>query len=214
MQVRELLHKRSPFDKEQIEGLSLVRESWHEPHPVFEAIISQLKPKLIIEVGTWKGDSAIHMAELCKKHRLVDTEIVCVDTWLGSAEHWENEEWLKSLNLVGGYPSLYYQFLANVMLTENHDCITPFPIASLHAARYLKRKNILADLVYLDASHDYADVRADIVSFWERLRPGGVLLGDDFHAHWHGVVRAVDEFSEEIHQAINCAQNKWWFQKP
>ena len=46
-------------------------------------VIADVKPKLIVEVGTWKGASAIYMAKICRKLEL-NTEIVCIDTWLGT----------------------------------------------------------------------------------------------------------------------------------
>lgn len=47
--------------------VELDMQGWSSTDPVFEEIIQQLKPRKIVEVGTWKGGSAIHMAELCKK---------------------------------------------------------------------------------------------------------------------------------------------------
>jgi hypothetical protein len=36
------------------------------------------------------------------------------------------------------------------------------------------------DFVYLDAAHDYASVTADLVSWRPKVRPGGLLCGDDY----------------------------------
>ncbi len=43
------------------------------------------RPVAIIEVGTWKGCSAIGMAKVAKECN-VEVKIICVDTWLGSPE--------------------------------------------------------------------------------------------------------------------------------
>jgi cephalosporin hydroxylase len=61
---------------------------WFSDAPVFEEVISKVRPDLIIEVGSWLGASAIHMAGLLKKHGLDESKIVCVDTWLGAVEFW------------------------------------------------------------------------------------------------------------------------------
>ena len=45
-------------------------------------------------------------------------------------------------------------------------------IAELKAAR--------PDLMHIDAAHEYDDATEDIRMWWALLRPGGVLLGDDF----------------------------------
>ena len=62
-----------------------------------------------------------------------------------------------------------------------------------------------ADAIYLDASHEYESVVADLVAYWRVLRPGGVLIGDDFDSSWPGVVRAVNEFSERLGQRVNAS---------
>ena len=56
---------------------------------LYEQWMSLYKPNLVIEVGSFLGYSAIKMAKEIKKLNL-DTKIICVDTWLGSPEHYIN----------------------------------------------------------------------------------------------------------------------------
>lgn len=49
------------------------------------------------------------------------------------------------------------------------------------------------DLVLVDAGHEYANARADSQAALRLLRPGGVILWDDYEPCWPGVVKAVDE---------------------
>ena len=49
------------------------------------------------------------------------------------------------------------------------------------------------DLVLVDAGHEYENARADSQAALRLLRPGGVILWDDYEPGWPGVVRAVDE---------------------
>lgn len=172
-------------------------QGWGGHEEYFKQRILETKPELIIEVGSWKGKSACKMADLCSSNSF-DVEIVCIDTWLGSQEMWENHNDKKrygSLDLKNGYPQLYYQFLSNVVLTGNSDRITPFPQTSVNAARLLKKNDIQADLIYIDASHEYEDVVLDLDAYWDLLKPGGVMFGDDYCEYWSGVIKAVDEFS-------------------
>lgn len=49
------------------------------------------------------------------------------------------------------------------------------------------------DMVFVDAGHDYASVRDDLADWIPKLRPGGLLLCDDYEMQWPGVVQAVNE---------------------
>jgi predicted O-methyltransferase YrrM len=194
------------------EPLPLDLQGWASTHPIFEQTIAALKPALIVEVGSWKGASAVHMARLLQKAG-IDGEIVCIDTYLGSPEHWTNPEFRPGLLLRHGQPQLYYQFISNVMHEGLQGVITPFPISSTAGAAVLKRAPLRPDLVYIDAGHEYRDVMRDIELYWALLRPGGVLLGDDFVPLWHGVIRAASEFADRSGVVLQAWGEKWLMQK-
>jgi hypothetical protein len=179
--------------------------------PLVRHWIEKIQPKLIFEVGSWKGDSAIFMASLLKKNN-VDGAVVCIDTWLGSLEHlmgMEHPYWSMSRFRQHGYPTLYYQFLANVKHRGLQDYIIPLPNTSTIGARWLLSQKIQADLIYIDASHDELDVYLDLVNYWKVLKPGGVMLGDDMCADWPGVISAVSRFVKEQNLSIEVLEPKW-----
>lgn len=60
------------------------------------------------------------------------------------------------------------------------------------------------DMVFIDGSHEYEDVKRDIVEWKSRLAPGGLLCGHD--ADWAGVQKAV---SELLPQAQQVAGTIW-----
>jgi len=49
------------------------------------------------------------------------------------------------------------------------------------------------DLIYIDASHQYEDVKADILAWMPKLRIGGIIAGHDYDHFWPGVAKAVNE---------------------
>ena len=70
-------------------------------------------------------------------------------------------------------------------------------LASTSAAAAVPPRSL--DFVYIDASHDYDSVVADLDAWADRVRPGGLLCGHDYWdgirgGHPYGVRRAVDEF--------------------
>ena len=43
-------------------------QGWGSTHPVFEHVVSEYRPTSIVEVGSWKGASASHMAGLLRQY--------------------------------------------------------------------------------------------------------------------------------------------------
>jgi len=57
------------------------------------------------------------------------------------------------------------------------------------------------DLIYIDGSHNYTDVKLDLAAAWVCLQKGGLLLTDDYlhdhnHDHDYGVSLAVLELMQ------------------
>lgn len=196
---------------ENLELLPEDLQGWHGNDPIFEKLILQVKPKHIIEVGTWKGQSAINMGKIIKKHNL-DCKITCVDTWLGSREFIGETSKERNLMLKNGYPMVYFQFLSNVVHNGLEDIITPFPQTSKIAYRYLSENRVKADLIYIDASHDYIDAYDDICNYWCLLNEGGFLFGDDYKI-WNGVTDAVVQFQNKIDRGFELVGEKKQFFK-
>lgn len=196
-----LFGEQDIYSELDMDGWETDLQGWGGHEEYFANRIMETEPRLIIEVGTWKGKSAVAMADICKQNLYttqVQPEIVCVDTWLGATEFWTNHQdpkRYKSLQLECGYPQVYYQFLANVILSGHEDIITPFPQSSINAARLFRKEKVQADLIYVDASHEYDDVKMDLEYYYDCLRSGGVIFGDDYCEYWKGVIQAVDEFA-------------------
>ncbi|MEU8033613.1 class I SAM-dependent methyltransferase [Streptomyces sp. NPDC049099] len=210
--VQTLLHDTSPYAGFDGKGMSYDPQGWGSDHPVFTQEIERLTPGLIVEVGTWKGASALHMGKLVQRLG-VDCEIVCVDSFLGSMEHWITQRGKSELNLEFGHPQLYYQFLFNVLHDGLEDIITPFACTSTQAAKILAHYSIQCDLAYIDAGHEYPDVLTDIEHYWPLVREGGVMIGDDFSNNWPGVMRAAREFSDTNGLPLSIYDYKWVLRK-
>ncbi len=108
------------------------------------------------------------MARICREAGL-QTKIICVDTWLGSQEHWRagrDHDWFRSLKLRHGYPQIYFTFLANVARHEMQDMIVPLPMPSDIAAEIIAAQHLSFDLIYIDAAHHYDAVTARRWLFW------------------------------------------------
>jgi hypothetical protein len=193
--VRDKLFKISPYTGFDLTLHPADLQGWGSDSPLLIDAIRSLRPRLICEVGSWKGRSAINMARAIKELGL-DTEIVCVDTWLGSPEHWltrDDPNFYDSLRIAHGIPLLYYTFLSNVIANHCADIITPFPTTSENAAVVFQKLGIRFDMVYVDAAHEYDSVMRDVRFYYDLLSDPGLLIGDDY-IYWGDLTRAVDDF--------------------
>lgn len=184
-------------------------------HAVFEPIIDRLRPKIIIEVGSWKGSSAVHMASLLRK-KSMDGIVICIDTWLGTVNNLLQSTdplWGLGKYYQHGYPTLYYQFLANIIHAGLQHYILPLPTTSVLGARWLIAKGIRADVIYIDGSHEEDDVYQDIVSYWSVLKNNGIMVGDDWHMGGIGIICAVNRFSKEKNIKYQVLGSSWFLQK-
>lgn len=50
------------------------------------------------------------------------------------------------------------------------------------------------DWVYIDGNHEYEFVLQDLRLYVPKIKPGGMIAGDDYRDDKYGVKRAVDEF--------------------
>jgi len=177
---------------------------WGGNDPIFEQLVDRIRPRVVFEVGCWKGQSTITLADACKRRQL-NCSIVCIDTWLGSEEHiFGNARQLKRVN---GYPTLYRQFLSNIVRRGHQDIVVPLATTSLSAASILDKLQITADLVYIDANHRYEAVMADLVAFTSLVSKSGLIFGHDYDRE--SVRHALCDFCNTTRQTYTV-QNDFW----
>ena len=209
------LFRTSPYEGLALQGVVPDKQGWDSDHPILRKCIEQLRPTTIAEVGVWKGRSALNMVAYCRNAG-IRAEILCIDTWLGNPQHWLNREdpaCYDSLKIKNGFPQLYWTFLRNVVDAGAQDMITPIPMPSETAFYVLEQLKVSLDLVYLDAGHEYESVSGDLKRYWSLLRPGGVLIGDDYEPNWPGVMRAANRFAWSTWRRLKIDGRKYVLQK-
>jgi hypothetical protein len=78
----------------------------------------------------------------------------------------------------------------------------------------LEALNIRASIVHVDAAHEYKEVLRDAQDYWRILEAGGVMIGDDYHESWPGVIRAARDFAQKAGQQLIIDEPKWIVKKP
>jgi len=141
-------------------------------------LIPQLKPSKILEIGSFEGRGTCWLIE--NMNRAVGSEIHCIDTWEGGVEH-------KSGNArVADMQAVEDRFIRNTQ--KQIEKFSPGPALKVHkgeSARELPKLIVdggenFFDLIYIDGSHQSADVLLDGVLSFKLLRIGGVLIFDDY----------------------------------
>jgi SAM-dependent methyltransferase len=197
--IAALWHGRDPFADPPADLRPLDLQGWRSVHPYLEEAVTQFRPGVVVEIGTWKGASALYLARTMAEHGVEGT-VIAVDTWLGAVDHWADEGLFAELATEHGFPSLYRTFLANVLREGQAGRVLPLPLDSVNAAELLRLRGVTADVIHLDAGHEEASVAADLRAWWPVLRPGGLLIADDYDSlggRFPGVQRAVDAFCAE-----------------
>ena len=156
--------------------------------------------KIIVEIGSWLGNSARFILESAPQ-----ANMICVDHWFGSKEHLESEhEHIRKI-----IPTLYETFLVN--LWDYRSRLVPLRTDSIRGLHEIHRSGVKPDLIYIDASHDYHNVFEDVKTALD-LFPNSVICGDDWH--YEDVRRAVGELAQEYGKKIIAGGDRvWWFEQ-
>lgn len=198
--IAALWHGRDPFADPPEDLRALDLQGWRSVHPYLDEAVDEFRPAIVVEIGTWKGASTLHLARTMAERDIPGT-VISVDTWLGAVDHWADESLFAELATEHGFPSLYRTFLANVVREGMTGRVLPLPLDSVNAAELLRLRGVSADVIHLDAGHEEASVAADLRAWWPVLRPGGLFIADDYDrlgGRFPGVTRAVDGFCAEM----------------
>ncbi|MEP9369782.1 class I SAM-dependent methyltransferase [Xanthobacter sp. VNH20] len=213
--VRKLWHGHDPFEGFDPTGIKVDMQGWGSTHPYLVTSVHEIRPALIIEVGVWKGRSVITMAKTLRALGIPGL-VLAVDTWLGSSEHWAIPNMFADLRMKQGYPSLYQTFMANIIHEGLQDLVLPLPLDSGNASVLMRAHKIRAQMMHIDAGHDYRSVANDILQWWPLLESKGIFIGDDYRVdgHFPGVRRAFDELAAAGGLELEHAPTKCRIRKP
>jgi len=184
-QVEEIRKPAKTWD--QIEG-------WFDGHnrQMFDVLVDRIpNGGRFAEVGSWLGRSAAYFATRCREKEK-EIEINCIDTWRGSTtEPCKRIQQPILETFKDG--SMLPAFIANMKATAS-------PVR-IHEGNSVKMADSFADksldAVYLDGDHTYAGVTEDIVAWLPKVKPGGIICGDDYGDTSFGVTEAVNAYFGE-----------------
>ena len=153
---------------------------------ILDGLIKEYDIKHVIEIGAFVGKSTVFFAERCES-------VLTIDTFDA-----HTLEYIKDPVLKREASNQWDNFVENTK--EFHEKIVAMKGKSADLAEIIAP----ADMVFIDGSHKYDDVREDIMKYLPKANR--VICGDDYSPRWHGVRRAVDE----LLPAANKEQRLWF----
>ncbi len=132
----------------------------------------QGRPLRVLEVGSYEGRSAVWVLQNLLRHP--ESQLHCVDMW-------DNSE-------------VQRRFRNNVVETGRGSQVLEYRGESSTVLRTVSGE---FDVIYIDGDHEARSVLTDVVLCWGLLKPGGMLVFDDYG--WNGLVEfaprmAIDAF--------------------
>lgn len=133
----------------------------------------------ILEVGSWMGNSVLTWGAAIDRFIQGESEILCVDTWAPylAADDVNFDGAYKVMDKAASSELAYSVFRHNASCVSKKTRVDHLRGASRHVLPMLRDRAF--DIVYVDGSHYYADVVADLTEGRRLVAEGGLLCGDD-----------------------------------
>ncbi|NOR88060.1 MAG: hypothetical protein GQ527_10655 [Bacteroidales bacterium] len=134
---------------------------------LWTTIVNHMKFELVLEIGVLRGEFSAFLLRTCpaiKKYHMIDP--------------WQNlNDWNKPSNFnTETFHVIYNEMLSNTEFARNKRIV--------HRGKTVevidKIKNKSLDFIYIDGDHTLKGITTDLIKSWEKVKPGGIIAGDDF----------------------------------
>jgi len=181
----------------------------HAPYyPILSrAFLKERSYKIGCEVGVFTGGHAKFMLANSNIEKLY-----CVDSYIAPMD--------SASIITDGFARNYWQACWDTMYYYTLDKMGVFGdrvqfirLPANKAANMIEDHSL--DFVFIDGDHSYAGALADCVNYYDKVRSGGIVSGDDYQID--DVARAVNAFFTQKNLTINVYQGQsrfWWVEKP
>ena len=171
--------------------------------------------RFLVEVGSYIGTSATKVwGPIAEK---AGGLVLCVDSWESSAEGRLSGADGKLAPLEHGQPRTIETFLSRVVANNLTRVIHPLAMPSIEASRVFGLMRWKVDVVYIDSAHERGSTHVELHLYYLLLRPGGIMLGDDYNTLGVSVFKEVDRFVACHGLRLGFISGKtlvWYVQKP
>lgn len=161
---------------------------------IYNDVIQKFNNTIFVEIGTWKGKSAVYMAEKIKISGK-NIKFYTIDLF----------------EYTPGYGSNSDSFLKEVQsnIEPVKDYINIIQGKSYEVADQFEDESI--DFIFIDGDHSYLGVKKDLKSWYPKIKVGGIIAGHDYIEPSCGVKMAVDEFF--LFTGISINKSSWIYKR-
>jgi hypothetical protein len=153
--------------------------AWTDNLPFAYDAVAALRPKLLVELGTDRGESYFTFCQSAAENA-TGTRCFAVDTWRGDSHAGGYDE--TTFAEVSAHNAQHYSTFSTLLRCSFDEALEQFEPGTI-------------DLLHLDGLHTEAAVRHDLERWLPKLRPGGILLMHDINVRTRefGVWKVWDE---------------------
>jgi len=126
-------------------------------------LVAQMKPRLLVELGTDRGESYFTFCQSALENQ-TGTRCCAIDHWCGDAHAGSYDE--TTFTAVGAHNRAHYEPFSTLVRSTFDAAQDRFGPESI-------------DLLHIDGHHSETAARHDVESWLPKLRPGGILLMHD-----------------------------------
>jgi len=144
---------------------------WFNYSETYDIIADQIPDDgKIVEIGSFYGRSTSYLATTLFNSGKENVKIYAVDTFEGSSEH-------SNLDLPQDFLS---EFRENLKFFIGREMVIPCQGRSDDVKMLERFEEASIDYIMVDGAHEYEPVMDDILNWWPKLKPDGVMFGDDY----------------------------------
>ena len=176
---------------------------WFNYSESYDVIVDEIADNgKILEIGSFLGRSTHYLATSLMNAGKEDVKIYALDTFAGSSEH-------AALKLPKDF---YPMFRENLKFFIGREMVVPIQSRSDNKETIDKFEDGFFDYIMVDGAHEYEAVKKDIINWWPKLNPDGVMLGDDYMLE--AVATATNEALKNLNSkslGVNQSTEQTWY---